>query len=443
MEGQKKCSCKKHSDIDARYYCIECNIFICNKCFNFHSELFENHQISELNKNVKEIFTGLCTEINHGKELDYFCSDHNQLCCVVCLSKVKDKGYGKHHDCKICKIEEIKDEKKNKLADNIKNLEELSNTINNSINELKEMIEKINKSKEEIKLKIAKVFTKIRNAINEREDEIILDIDKKYNNLGINEEIIRKSEKLPQKIKISLDNGKKLNDNWDNNEKKLNNKINDCINIENNIKNIIDIKKSVENNKLKEVDISFLDENDEEVNYFIKDIKIFGEAPYEKLLRFKPGNNYIIANNGKIATKNNGGNNFNCVIFGNKEIPKNKTSSWKIKLNSNTSAGWDIIIGIGPDNPNNENEFFKKCWSFISSNSQIYLKNDGCTNYNNHSGRLKQGDIVEVIVDRKLGNLSFAVNNINYGIACSNIPKDEILFPTITIFDQNLSVEII
>ena len=240
-----------------------------------------------------------------------------------------------------------------------------------------------------------------------------------------------------------MDNGKKLNDNWDNNEKKLNNKINDCINIENNIKNIIDIKKSVENNKLKEVDISFLDENDEEVNYFIKNIKIFGEAPYDKLLRFKPGNNYIIANNGKIATKNNGGKSFNCVIFGNKEIPKNKTSSWKIKLNSNTSQPWDILIGIGPDNPNNENEFFKKCWSFISSTSQIYLKNAGCTDYNNHSGRLKQGDIVEVIVDRKLGNLSFAVNNINYGIACSNIPKDEILFPTVTIYDQNLSVEII
>jgi hypothetical protein len=443
MEEKKKCSSKKHSDIDARYYCIECNVFICIKCFNFHSELCDNHHTYELNKNVKEIFTGLCPEINHGKELDYFCSDHNQLCCVVCLSKVKDNGYGKHSDCKFCKIEEIKDEKKNKLAENIKNLEELSNTINNSIKELKEMIEKINKSKEEIKLKIAKVFAKIRNAINEREDEIISDIDKKYNNLGINEEIIRKSEKLPQKIKISLDNGKTLNDNWDNNEKKLNNKINDCINIENNIKNIIDIKKSVENNKLQEVDISFLDENDEEVNYFIKNIKIFGEAPYDKLLRFKPGNNYIIANNGKIATKNNGGNKFNCVIFGNKEIPKNKTSSWKIKLNSNTSQSWDILIGIGPDNPNNENEFYKKCWSFISSNSQIYLKNDGCTNYNNHSGRLKQGDIVEVIVDRKLGNLSFAVNNINYGIACSNIPKDEILFPTITIFDQNLSVEII
>ena len=443
MEEKKKCSSKKHSDIDARYYCIECNVFICIKCFNFHSELCDNHHTYELNKNVKEIFTGLCPEINHGKELDYFCSDHNQLCCVVCLSKVKDKGYGKHHDCEICNIEEIKDEKKNKLAENIKNLEELSNTINNSINELKEMIEKINKSKEEIKLKIAKVFTKIRNAINEREDEIISDIDKKYNNLGINEEIIRKSEKLPQKIKISLDNGKKLNDNWDNNEKKLNNKINDCINIENNIKNIIDIKKSVENNKLKEVDISFLDENDEEVNYFIKNIKIFGEAPYDKLLRFKPGNNYIIANNGKIATKNNGGKSFNCVIFGNKEIPKNKTSSWKIKLNSNTSQPWDILIGIGPDNPNNENEFYKKCWSFISSNSKICLKSNNCTDYNNHSGRLKQGDIVEVIVDRKLGNLSFAVNNINYGIACSNIPKDEILFPTVTIHDQNLSVEII
>ena len=63
--------------------------------------------------------------------------------------------------------------------------------------------------------------------------------------------------------------------------------------------------------------------------------------------------------------------------------------------------------------------------------------------YNNHSGRLKKEDVVEVIVDRNLGNLSFAVNGTNYGIACSNIPKNDILYPTITLFDQNLQVELV
>ncbi len=42
--------------------------------------------------------------------------------------------------------------------------------MENLINELKTMFKNINESKEALKLKIANVFTKIRNTINERED---------------------------------------------------------------------------------------------------------------------------------------------------------------------------------------------------------------------------------------------------------------------------------
>ena len=52
-----------------------------------------------------------------------------------------------------------------------------------SINELKTIFENINKSKEELKLYVQKIFTKIRSAINEREDELLLEIDNKYNEL--------------------------------------------------------------------------------------------------------------------------------------------------------------------------------------------------------------------------------------------------------------------
>ena len=84
-----------------------------------------------------------------------------------------------------------------------------------------------------------------------------------------------------------------------------------------------------------------------------------------------------------------------------------------------------------------------KCWSFISSQSALLLRSGSQTSYFNHSGRLKKGDIAEVIVDWTLGNLSFAINGVNYGIACSEIPKEDILYPTVIIFDQNLSVEIV
>ena len=79
---EKKCSSKKHKDVDAINYCFECNKFICNKCSNFHSDLFENHHMCSIDKNIQEIFTGKCKEGNHKDELEFYCKTHNKLCCV-------------------------------------------------------------------------------------------------------------------------------------------------------------------------------------------------------------------------------------------------------------------------------------------------------------------------------------------------------------------------
>ena len=152
-----------------------------------------------------------------------------------------------------------------------------------------------------------------------------------------------------------------------------------------------------------------------------------------------------INNKGLVATKINGGNDWNCTIIGDKEIPKNKVSKWKIRINNfeikeNT---WNILIGIGPNNPNNENDYYNECWCFICGESKISKKSYIETEYNNHSGRLNKGDIITVIVDRKVGNLSFHINDSDYGIAVSEIPKDDILYPIVLINDQNQIVEII
>ena len=85
----------------------------------------------------------------------------------------------------------------------------------------------------------------------------------------------------------------------------------------------------------------------------------------------------------------------------------------------------------------------KKCWSFICGLSKLCIKSGIETKYNNHSGKLKKGDIIEVIIDREIGNLSFAVNGLNYGIACSEIPKNEQLYPIVMINDENQIVEIV
>ena len=43
MNVNKKCSLKKHSEIDAISFCVECNVYMCNKCLNYHNEFLVNH----------------------------------------------------------------------------------------------------------------------------------------------------------------------------------------------------------------------------------------------------------------------------------------------------------------------------------------------------------------------------------------------------------------
>jgi hypothetical protein len=128
---------------------------MCQKCHYHHSELFENHELNLLTK-----FIGLCPEVNHSDILDYFCKSHNKLCCAACISKIKDEENGQHKECDIYPIEEIVDEKKNILKDNIEFLENLSNNIEQKIQELNNIFNKINKDKEELKIKMQKIDAK-------------------------------------------------------------------------------------------------------------------------------------------------------------------------------------------------------------------------------------------------------------------------------------------
>ena len=297
----KKCSFEEHNEKEAVFYCQECNIYMCNKCENLHSQLFKGHHKFKLNENINEIFTGLCKEENHNLQLEFFCKNHNKLCCSICLCKIKKEGKGQHTNCDVCLLEDVKEIKKNKLKENMKILDLLNNTLEDSINNLKEIFEKINKNKEELKLEIQNVFTKIRNEVNEREDKLLSKIDEEFDNLYFKEDIIKESQKLPEILKKSLQLGKIEDKDW-NDKNKLNLLINNCINIENAISNINIINESIKkfenSNDLK---IKF---NPEEIyiQKFLKSIKEFGEIISENNLNIF--DNSLIINNNKTYINN-------------------------------------------------------------------------------------------------------------------------------------------
>ena len=301
---EKKCSSKEHLDANALSYCQKCELYMCNKCEKMHLSLFPIHQTFNVEDDIKNIFTGICKENNHSCKLEYFCKTHNILCCAHCITNIKDEENGEHKDCSICRIEKIKDEKKNKLKENINCLEELSKKLEDSINELKKLFIKINEDKEELKLNIQNIFTKIRNTLNNREDLLLLEVDNKFNEFYGDENIIKEGEKLPNKIKISLEKGKKIEKEWNNNE--LNSMINDCINIENNIKDINmineNIKKVNKNNKIK---MKFSPEENS-INKFIENINEFGKLSYNNFkFRFRTCPNNINEKRKYIVTGEN------------------------------------------------------------------------------------------------------------------------------------------
>jgi len=275
-EDKKKCSLDDHKEIDATIYCQECKVYMCIKCEKVHSGLLKNHHSYSLDKNINEIFTGLCTKPNHSMNLDYYCKTHNQLCCAACIAKIRNKGNGVHKNCKVFDISKIKNKKKNALKQNFTYLEELSKKLEPSINELKTIFEKINEAKENLKTKVQKIFTKIRNELNEREDKLFIEIDKKFQELFFNEKFVKESEKLTNLVKISLEKGKIKENEWED-ETKLNKLINNCIILENTIKNINEVYDKINiYNINKELEIEFIPKDEVIEQKIEEDIRQFG-----------------------------------------------------------------------------------------------------------------------------------------------------------------------
>ena len=439
-----KCSSKIHSEINAISYCQECRVYMCNKCEKFHSELLQNHHSYNLDKNINEIFTGFCKLSNH-YELKYYCKNHNQLCCVACIANIKDKENGQHKDCNICIIENIQNEKKNNLKKNILYLDNFIKKYEQSINELKNYIEKINVEKETLKLNIQKIFTKIRNILNIREDELLLEVEKTFNNHFCNENLLKENKNLPNIIKEYLEQGKIIDKEWDSN--KLNSNINICINIENKIQDINILYENIKtfnlNNNIK---IHF-SPDEEEIDNYLKFLKTFGNIS-SKEFKFKlcPNNikeekKYLLSGpKNTIVTKNGTDQNWTYVICDYK-LDISKEYKWKIKILKTKYK--NILVGVAPFDFDINLSTHRGCGHYLHCyDSTLY--SGPPFNYSNKYSNLNQVEkelIVVINLNKK--TLKFIINNEDKGESYTDIPLDKPLVPIIGLYNKNDCVEII
>ena len=444
----KKCSHKDHQKIDAITYCEQCNIYMCKNCADYHTEVLEKHHSVYFDKNSKEVFTGICKVENHSNELEYFCLTHNQLCCRACITKIKGEGKGQHTDCNVCFIKDIKWEKKKQLKENIAYLENLSISLDQTINEINNIFDLIKNNKELLKIKIQRIFTRIRNALNKREDKLLLKVNQLYENFYFNKEIIKEGEKLPNKIKLSLEKGRAIDQEWDENNNKLNSLINDCLNIENNIKEINMLNDNIQKyNRNKKIKIDFTPEEDE-IMKFIDSIENFGDVYYNDFkykLKKCPINmienkKYLIkGQKDNIFIKIGSSGQFIGTIC-EEELEKTKVHKWRINiLNTKNKI---IMIGVTSiDFDFNSSSYNTSGWFFYCYNSTLYSGKPH--NYNNKKTNLgKVKDEVEVVMDMNKGTLKFIIDNEDKGDSYNDIPLDKPLVPVIFLYDKNDSVEI-
>ena len=448
-----KCYYNEHSEQTATNFCFKCNKFLCETCSTSHCDLNPKHNLFSVDKDLNLNFTGYCNEGNHPNKLDYYCSTHNNLCCAACLCKIKDRGDGQHTECKVCHIDQIKGEKKRKLNDNLKLLKKFSLNMKKILKDIRTFYEHINPIKEDIIMNIKNIFHNFRILLDNREKELLYEVEEVYSKNFFSDNFLKESNKFPTKIKYNIDKGKNVLDKWEEAEEKgkINLLINDCINIEKNIKELNDIKDKIAslNSKSK---MQFCTQ-DNDIEIISKKIKNLGKVVcynYKYILKECPEDIdnkrkfKISGEKSNIITKI--GPNFiwtgtTCIS----ELKEYCEYKWKIKILKSESK--QIMIGVAPIDFNvnqlDESDFaINICgWYFYCYDLKLY--SGPPHNYiNKNSGINELLDEIVVIMNMNKRSLKFIVNNVDKGEQYQNIPIDKPLFPVVCLFKPD-TVEII
>ena len=377
-----------------------------------------------------------------------FCKTHNK----VYFDKInQEKKEDQHINCDICLINNIEEEKRNILKENINFLENILENIERKTKEFKIIIDKNNEYKETVKTKIQKIFTKIRSTLNEREDGLLLEVDKMYDDLYFNKDLIKEEEQLSNKVKKSLEKGKLIDNKWGKDENNnLYTIINDCLNIEDSIKEINVVNKNLNNLNPKNLELKFIP-SENEIGYFSNEILKFGKLSFNKYIfkrcpiNISKERKYNVSGEKDNIITKTGTDDYWMGSICEKQLDQSKEEhSWKIKILR--TYNHNIMIGVATIDFDINSSSFEinknKGWYYYCINGTLY---SGPPDY--YQGKrinlnLKDDEIT-VIMNMKKRTLKFIINREDKGELFTNIPLDKPIFPSILLKDIYDSVEII
>lgn len=89
VDERKYCTpCKKSAKVVApNYFCIDCDAYYCDHCFEFHSKIPLLTKHIALKGEEIDVWANLPYKcLTHDKTYEFFCGTHKLFCCHVCVS---------------------------------------------------------------------------------------------------------------------------------------------------------------------------------------------------------------------------------------------------------------------------------------------------------------------------------------------------------------------
>ena len=168
------------------------------------------------------------------------------------------------------------------------------------------------------------------------------------------------------------------------------------------------------------------------------------EKPENEIINIKFGwkinDNARVSNDLKAVKKVAGGRQWNCSAVGNKSLINGKINKWKIQIDEMKKTD-SIVFGIIPKGINlNEIDNWKK--GYVTCSDNFAKHNLG--EWTEFAKRCaKEGNIIEIIANLEMGELSFSINGDNVGIFCNNIIKDIEYLPFLDIYGEGTKVRLL
>ncbi|XP_063420762.1 protein wech-like [Mytilus trossulus] len=166
----------QHVVRDADFWCSECDEGLCSSCEKHHraSKASRNHEVISMNNYQKLPHTiasinQYCSD--HDKKYQYFCSQHENLCCPLCITT-------NHKTCDLMAIDDIvKTSKTSALYDIMEqSLQDVKKNLGRIVKDRRQNLGKIQQQRQTFHTDIQMIRDKINKHLDILENEILQDI---------------------------------------------------------------------------------------------------------------------------------------------------------------------------------------------------------------------------------------------------------------------------